>query len=289
MNALRMVIITGLSGSGKSTAIKALEDMGYICIDNLPIGLLPKFVELIEHSQHHSKQVALVMDARGPDFLEGAHEALLQLKQGVEDLNVLFLEAEVEILVRRYSETRRRHPMAPRGSVRDGINQEKTLISPLRHLADHLIDTSQLTVHDLKQRLKQLFDPESKKSPTLTVNLLSFGFKAGLPIEADLVFDVRFLSNPFFIEELRPFTGLNPKVSNYVLSQGACRIFLTHLYNFLDFLLPQFNAEGKTYLTIAIGCTGGKHRSVAIIQAVGKRLSSSAFTVNVSHRDAVND
>ena len=289
MKPIHIVIVTGLSGSGKSTAIHALEDIGYFCIDNLPVALLPKFLELISNSQHPIEHVAIVMDVRSSGFSTEAKSLFEVVRGNGHNLEVLFLEANIPTLVRRYNATRRRHPLAPHGSVRDGILTELEEMAAVRHLSNPIINTSKLTVHDLKRRIQDLYNPHPLSKPSLAVNILSFGFKAGLPSEADLVFDVRFLNNPYFQEELRLLSGKTSDVATYVLSQAAAQTFLNHTQTLLSFLLPHYKTEGKTYLTIAIGCTGGQHRSVAIAQALAKRLHSLPYNINVLHRDIRTD
>lgn len=286
MRSIHIVVVTGMSGSGKSTAIRALEDLGYFCVDNLPVLLLPRFLELVSQSQHSIQHVALVIDVREGAFLDDARATFAQVEAAGHTLEIVFLEADTDVLVRRYSETRRRHPLAPHGAVRQGIEQEIKDMAELRHMAQHTVNTSSLTVHDLKRRIQDLFNPEPDSAPRLTVNVLSFGFKHGLPSESDLVFDVRFLTNPYFVEALRTQSGRHPDVAAYVLHQSAAQTFLTHVHDLLDFLLPQYLNEGKTYLTIAVGCTGGQHRSVAIAEAVARRLAPLPYVVNVRHRDA---
>lgn len=281
--ALSIIVVTGLSGSGKSTGIRALEDLGFFCIDNLPVALMPKLAELAAQSKN--RHVALVMDARERGFVDQAAAVFRDVRSLGHTVHVLYLHADTDTLVRRYSETRRRHPMAPDGSVVDGIHQEIKALAPIRHLADQTIDTTNLTVHDLKKHIQQLYAPSGQTTRTLVVNVMSFGFKRGLPKEADLVFDVRFLDNPYFVERLRPLSGRSPDVADYVLRQPTAQHFLALVYAMVDYLLPLYQKEGKTYLTVAIGCTGGQHRSVAIAEAVTGQLRKSEYTINVSHRD----
>ncbi len=281
------LVVTGLSGSGKSTALRALEDLGYFCVDNLPVALLPKFLELTRQSSPRITHVGLVMDVREPAFIEDGERIFTQLQRDGEALHVLFLEADTDTLVRRYSETRRRHPLSPYGSVRDGILTEIDAMASIRHLADQTLDTTDLTVHDLKKRIRDLYDPENASTHHLALNLLSFGYANGLPAEADLVFDVRFLANPHFIPDLRPRTGRDPDVAAYVLQQPAAQTLLNHLTALLDFLLPLYHAEGKRYLTLAVGCTGGKHRSVALTEELARRLlQAHPHPLRLTHRDA---
>ena len=283
MKPVQIVVITGLSGSGKSTAIRALEDLDYFCIDNMPVVLLPKFLDLLHGADNPIQKMGLVVDARGA-FLTEAEATFRAVKAEGHHLEILFLEADDDTLVRRYSETRRKHPLAPRGSVEEGVLAERHALQDLRHMADHVLGTTPLNVHDLRRAVGRLFS-DQKEDRRLIVNVVSFGFKAGLPKGADLVFDVRFLLNPHFIPELRPQTGLQPDVSRYVLSQPKTQTFIEHLSSMLDFLIPQYEAEGKSYLTIAIGCTGGKHRSVAIAQFIAEHLACSPHTINTHHRD----
>jgi len=280
-----IVVVTGLSGSGKSTALRALEDLGYFCVDNMPVALLPKFIELTRQSRPRITHIALVMDVREPSFVEEGERVFTEVEQMGQELHVLFLEAEVETLVRRYSETRRLHPLSPHGSVRDGILQEIDALASMRHAADETIDTTDLTVHDLKNRVQALYAPDRARARALTVNLMSFGFKHGLPAEADLVFDVRFLANPHFVQALKPLTGKDSGVSAYVLEQPAAQTFLSQIVGMMEFVLPLYQAEGKRYLTVAIGCTGGQHRSVAMAEELQRRLGLLPYTLNLVHRD----
>lgn len=287
MQPIHIIVITGLSGSGKSTAIRALEDLDFFCIDNLPVVLLPKVLELLDHTRHPKRQVGLVIDAREREFLHTAEETFQAVREAGHQLEVVFLEADTDTLVRRYSETRRKHPLAPQGSVRDGIELENTFLSDLRHLANHTINTNDLTVHDLRKEIQSRFR-EDEDSRSMTVNILSFGFKHGSPSEADLVFDVRFLRNPHFVPGLRNKTGSDPEVADYVLSQPHTLTFLSHLFSMLDFVLPLYQSEGKNYLTIAIGCTGGQHRSVAVAEETHRYLMRLPYNLNLRHREAVN-
>lgn len=281
----RVVIVSGLSGSGKSTAVRALEDMGFFCIDNLPVPLLPKVLELANSSKSSPsiRDFAFVVDTREREFLHDADVTLEQLRAEGANVEVIFLEAQDEKLIQRYSETRRPHPMAPDGSVREGIAREREMLSALREHADVVVDSTAHTVHSLKALIKDHFSNEV--SSTLTVNLLSFGFKHGLPPECDLVFDVRFLPNPYFVEGLREQTGLDAPVRDYVLGQSEAGGVLQLLRHVGDFMLPLYEREGKHYLTVGIGCTGGKHRSVAISEAVAMRWRGKGWKVQVRHRD----
>jgi UPF0042 nucleotide-binding protein len=279
---LRLIIITGLSGAGKSWAIKCFEDMGYYCVDNLPTTLIPTFAELCTHSTRRIARIALGVDIREREYLAPIVEVLSELRAAGHHTEVLFLEASEESLVRRYHETRRRHPVSS-GSLLDGIREERKLLANLRELADRVIDTSQITVHELRQRLVELYGEAA--SPGLSVNLLSFGYKFGVPYEADLVFDCRFLPNPFFVDALKAQDGRTPAVRRFVLEQPDGRELLRRLQDLLGYLLPHYQREGKAYLTVAVGCTGGRHRSVALAEELREAVAAHGIPVNVTHRD----
>jgi len=277
-----LVIITGLSGSGKSTAARSLEDAGFIVVDNLPLVLLPDFLAL---PHHEPQKVAVVVDARSPGFLSGSREILANLQALGYRVDVLFLEASDQDLIRRFSETRRRHPLARKEGVFEAVERERELMADLRQQATVLLDSTGMTVHQLRQRvLTVIFGPD-EEAGRLQIQLQSFGFRNGLPLEADLVFDVRFLDNPHFVEQLRPLTGLDPDVSGFVLSQADYQQFSGKLVNLLFFLIPRYQAEGKNSLTIAIGCTGGRHRSVAVAEDLRPYLLGTGCSVEVTHRD----
>jgi UPF0042 nucleotide-binding protein len=267
--AKTILVITGLSGSGKSTAIRALEDAGWFCIDNLPAPLLVKVTEL----GGAQERLAFGIDAREGSFLQEAPQALDEARRAGHHVDVLFLDSSDEALTRRYSETRRRHPLADKGGVAEGIARERALLQPLRDTAEHVLDTSTMTVHELRRQVMTRFSPTP--AGQLAVTVMSFGFKYGVPSNADLVFDVRFLPNPFFVPELKAFTGKEPRVAQFVLDRPDAWDFLDRVAGLLGFLLPRYQKEGKTYLTVAVGCTGGKHRSVAIAQALAERLKES--------------
>ena len=279
----RTVLVTGMSGAGKSTTTRALEDLGFFCIDNLPVVLLPKMTELAAAAGEEIRRLAIVIDAREGRFLSEAPHYIAEVRKGGHPLEVLFLEASDDALIRRFSETRRRHPLAGKGGVADGIHRERALLNDLRHLADQLIDTSGLTVHELKALIQSRFSTAQAAGPNLSI--MSFGFRYGIPSQADLVFDVRFLPNPYFVPELRPFTGVDPRVAGYVLERDETQLFLRKIVDLCEFLLPLYQRERKAYLTIAVGCTGGKHRSVAIAHELTRRLSMS-HAVQVNDRDA---
>lgn len=282
---IRFVIVTGLSGAGKSYAIKCLEDLGYFCVDNLPTTLIPTFAELCANSSRGMQAIALGVDVREGEYLANMVETIQELRSRRHHVDVLFLEASDETLVRRYHETRRRHPLAGEGNVIDGIRAERKALAHLREIANQVIDTTSLTVHQLKDQMVRSYGPQGHQGG-LTVSLVSFGFKHGVPYDADLVFDVRFLPNPHFVAALRKWSGRHAKVSRYVLRSPASREFLRHAAGMLKFLLPQYIEEGKTYLTVAIGCTGGRHRSVAIAEALGRKLQGmKGIQLHVRHRD----
>lgn len=280
----RVVILTGVSGSGKSTALRALEDAGWYCVDNLPVVLLEKLVELSRHAGGQVARLALVVDARDERFLPEAPRVIEEVRRQGTRVDVLFLDASDEALLRRYSETRRRHPLAGEGgSVPEGIAAERRALEPLKAVAGEVLDSTQMTVHDLKRFVHTRFvEPGASR---LGVTVVSFGFRNGLPSHADLVLDVRFLPNPYFVPALRPHSGLESPVREFVLGQADAREFLDRLADFGAFLLPRFAAEGKSYLTLAIGCTGGRHRSVAIAEELARRLREAGTPARVWHRD----
>lgn len=282
--AISFVIITGLSGAGKSYAIKCFEDMGYFCVDNLPTTLIPTFAELCAQSSRQIQKIALGVDVREGEYLEHFVEALQALRARGHRVEVLFLEAGDEALVRRYHETRRRHPLAGEGSVLDGIRAERHALAHLREVAGRIIDTSGLTVHQFKERLIEAYAAQEARD-ALTVSLVSFGFKYGVPYDADLVFDVRFLPNPHFVDGLRSLDGRDAPAAKFVLSHEDSREFLARLEDLLRFLLPLYQREGKAYLTVAIGCTGGRHRSVTLVEALRAFLEEMGWQPIVRHRD----
>ncbi len=266
-----IIVITGMSGSGKSTAIRALEDAGWFCIDNLPAPLLMKVTELGESRD----LLAFVVDVREGQFLKDAPRAIEEARRAGHKVEVLFLDSSDDALTRRYSETRRRHPLSGAGSVAEGIARERGALQELREQAEHVVDTSSLTVHELRRQVMARFGNTSHTQ--LSLSVMSFGFKYGVPSNADMVLDVRFLPNPFFVPELKAFTGREPNVAAFVLDRPDSGVFLDKTYEMLEFLVPRYQREGKSYLTVAIGCTGGKHRSVAIAHALTQRLKLAAF------------
>ncbi len=284
----RLVIITGLSGSGKSTAARALEDQGFFVVDNLPLVLLPEFMELPQQSAGRSTPVAVVIDIRNQDYLSSYREILQQIKDAGHQVDVLFLDAADDVLVRRYSETRRRHPLKQKEGVLESVRQERRLLAEVMGRATITIDSSLLTPHQLRAKVLQIGFGGDESYP-LAVLLQSFGFRHGLPAGSDLVMDVRFLPNPHFVPDLRPHTGLAAAVSDYVLSQPTTQQFLSSFLGLLKFLLPHYHQEGKSYLTISIGCTGGHHRSVALVEKIYQELSAPFMTMEVLHRDIAKE
>ncbi|NPV03247.1 MAG: RNase adapter RapZ [Syntrophaceae bacterium] len=284
MQNLRIVIVTGMSGSGKSTALRALEDVGFFCVDNLPVALLPKFLEIQTDTASEISKVALVMDLRERYFLERYAEIFSSLKAQGHRIEILFLDASDESLLRRFRETRRAHPLCERGTVMEGIALEREKLKALREMADTVIDTSSFNVHQLKEVIQRHFtaSPSEKR---LVINLMSFGYRYGLPPEADLVLDVRFLPNPYFIEELKNLNGEDGKIEDYVMGWQESRTFLRQLLDMMEFLLPLYEKEGKSSLNVALGCTGGKHRSVVIAKQLARYFSGKNYLMNLTHRD----
>jgi UPF0042 nucleotide-binding protein len=276
---VRVVVVTGVSGAGKSTALKALEDLDYFCVDNLPLPLVEKFVELLA-AQNEMSKVALVVDAREGEFLSSYKGTMAALAARGHEVEVLFLDTPDETLLRRFSETRRRHPLAD-DDLRAAIAEERTLLRPLREDASAVVDTGNLNVHQLKGIIQERY---GRQAGALSVTLLSFGFKHGYPAEADIVLDVRFLPNPYFVEAISALSGLDEAVSTYVLESDDAKELLRHVQELLTFLLPRFEREGKAYLTVAVGCTGGRHRSVAVVQELARRLAGR-WPLTVRHRD----
>ncbi|MBN2282717.1 MAG: RNase adapter RapZ [Deltaproteobacteria bacterium] len=284
MKNLRVVIVTGLSGSGKSTALRALEDIGFFCVDNLPILLLEKFLEMQSGATSEISKVAIVMDLREKYFLENYLEVISRLKKRKFRIEILFLEAGDEELLHRFSETRRVHPVSEKGSILESIKVERLSLAPLREMADTVLDSSHYNVHKLKELVQQYYlaPAEGKK---MTVHLMSFGYRFGLPLEADMVFDVRFLPNPYFVKDLKKYDGNDEKVEQYVMKWADTKRFVKRLLDMVDFLMPLFEKEGKSYLTIAIGCTGGKHRSVVILNQLAQHFAGKEYSVTINHRD----
>jgi UPF0042 nucleotide-binding protein len=279
-----VVIVTGLSGAGKSQALKTLEDLGYFCVDNLPPALIPTFIQLCTQMREPISRIAMGVDVRGGEFFDDLSSALATMDQAGTRPMVLFLEADDDILVRRYKETRRRHPLSPQGSTLEGIREERKMLSDLKSKASIIIDTSNLSPGELRRQLVEVFS-KNVKLQKLLVTIVTFGFKHGLPMDADLVFDVRFLPNPYYLAELKPLSGLDSRVSQFVMRSSLSKSFFLRLSRFVDFLLPHYVEEGKSHLTITIGCTGGRHRSVAVGEALGAHLEAKEHTVVMEHRD----
>jgi len=281
----RLVVITGLSGSGKSLAVRCFEDLGFFCVDNLPVGLIHPFRALIQRSGEQIPHAALVIDARERGFLEQFPEILLGLRDMGSPVKLLFFECSDDTLKMRFSETRRPHPMADSAStLEQAITAERKALRPLRDMADRIIDTTRYTPHELRAFLQNAYSLSSGKDGP-NVNIISFGFKYGVPAEADLLFDVRFLPNPFFEEELRQLDGRTKEVQAFLNASSLAGEFMERLEDFMDFLIPQYATEGKTYLFVALGCTGGKHRSVALAERLGQYLTQRHIPCSVSHRD----
>ena len=280
---MRIVVVTGMSGAGMRTALKVLEDAGYYCVDNLPVELVLKFLELAVNNSRNISNIAMCVDVRvGENFGEFATVLSAMDKMGYE-YDILFLEAEDEVLVKRYKETRRNHPLAGEHRIMEGILQEREEIAFLKEKADYIIDTSTLLTRELKKELEKIFEDENFNN--LMVTVLSFGFKYGIPVDADLVFDVRFLPNPYYFDEMRPLTGNDALVHDYVMGFKEAEEFLAKLTDMINFLIPNYILEGKNRLVIGIGCTGGKHRSVTIANELFSRLEGNNFGVKVEHRD----
>jgi UPF0042 nucleotide-binding protein len=279
-----VLIITGLSGSGKSTVLRTLEDIGYFCIDNLPLSLLGALLQKVAQPLQDGRKVALVMDVRTEGFLKNYSRVFKRLERQGYGLHLLFLEADEAVLIRRFSQTRRQHPLADRETIGEALRQERRSLAGLRRLAQRIVDTSNLNPHQLRQLIMAEYSDLSERE-RMFLHLSSFAYKHGVPPEADLVVDVRFLPNPYFVEDLREATGNEPAVRSYVLDQEVTRQFLDRLFALLDFLLPLYQREGKTHLNLAIGCTGGQHRSVVIANALGQHLARGNYQFTLTHRD----
>jgi UPF0042 nucleotide-binding protein len=281
---MEFIIVTGMSGAGKSQTIKTLEDLGVFCVDNLPATLIPTVADLCAHSERRVERVAFVVDVREREFLGPLQDVLATLRQHGHTVRILFLEADDQVLLRRFSESRRPHPLAPQGSVLRGISLERERMASLKAEADMVVETSGLTIHDLRRLLVAAFRDDQPGTKT-AITLVSFGYRHGLPPDADLVLDLRCLPNPHFQEELRPLTGRDPKVSDFLLEDTKARSYLEELLQFLRFALPYYVQEGRAYLTIALGCTGGRHRSVSAAEFLARQLQGDGREVGVRHRD----
>ena len=284
MQNITIIVITGLSGSGKSTAIRALEDIGFFCVDNLPPALLPKFIELCKASSGEFSKVAMVMDVRGGTFLKEYPDIFKDLREKGQKIKILFLESSDEILVRRFKETRRQHPLEKKGLVLEGIKEERDKLSGLRMLASEIIDSSSFTVHQLRELITQFF-AEFPEERMMTIILSSFGYKFGIPYDVDLVMDVRFLPNPFFVSELRYLSGNDEEVYKYVMKNEVAESFRKKFFALINFLIPQYERDERSSLNIWVGCTGGQHRSVAVINCLEKHLSKKKYQLRIVHRD----
>jgi len=278
----QLVIVTGLSGSGKGSVLKTLEDLGYYCVDNLPVSIIPIFSELYVQGAGEIERAALGVDAREGEQLEKLPEIFRKLSKETH-VTLVFVEASDDVLMRRFSETRRPHPVGRNLPVREGIREERRKMAPIRRLADVIIDTTKFNVHELQHIVAEQFQNPDLKP--LVVSVVSFGFRHGIPTDADLVFDVRFLPNPHFVPKLRPFSGKDPRVARYIRSFSQTKVFLKKIEGLLTYLIPHYIAEGKSYLTIAFGCTGGRHRSVMMAEVIRRALAKKGYTVKVVHRD----
>lgn len=282
---MKFLIITGMNGAGKTVALKTMEDMGYFCVDNLPVFLIPQFAELSFRDDSETN-VALGIDTRSGKGFTELKEALDRIREKGIKYEVLFLDASDEVLIKRYKESRRHHPLAPKGRIEEGIEKERVAVSWLRSEADYLIDTSKLIARELKIQLENILGNDDENYKNMVINIVSFGFKHGIPQDADLVFDVRFLPNPYYEDHLKSLTGLSKEVRDYVNKDGSAAEFLSRFEDMIGFLLPQYVKEGKNQLVIAFGCTGGKHRSVSVAESVYEKLSmNSDYIVSILHRD----
>ncbi|MDD7182320.1 RNase adapter RapZ [Peptostreptococcus porci] len=287
---MKFVIVTGLSGSGKSEAMRALEDMGYYCVDNLPPALIVNFAELFFHSNSNIDKVALGIDIRGREFFQELNSALEHLDSANFKFDMIYLDCDDDVLVKRYKMTRRNHPLAANSQISDGIKKERVIMEPLKKYSRMIIDTSNMKPKDLKQEIASIYDEDDGlNSPNITISVVSFGFKYGLPIDADLVFDVRFLPNPYYDLDLRPKTGDSEDVRAFVMNSEVSKTFVEKLFDLYDFLIPQYINEGKQHLVIGIGCTGGRHRSVTIANYSFDYLNGKGYRVVKKHRDAKLD
>lgn len=284
MEKFRLLIVTGLSGAGKSRVLQSLEDMGYFCIDNLPPILMPKFAELCFQGGERVSHVAMVVDSRGGEFFNALAEALETLREMKVDYDVVFMEASDKVLINRFKESRRSHPLATNGRITQGLEKERKLLAEIRGKADYIIDTSAMSAKELKSLLKRYF-VQTSNSSRMAVTVVSFGFKHGMPVDADMIWDVRFLPNPFYLEELRHKTGRVPAVAEYIESFDVTKTFKAKFLDMMGFLIPQYENEGKSQFVVGVGCTGGMHRSVCMAEALGEFLKETGHRVVVEHRD----
>lgn len=282
---MRFIVVTGMSGGGRSTALKVLEDAGFYCVDNLPVSLIEKFVELLSGQEQEIHNAALGLDVRAGQSFEDAADVLQQIRESGHHLEILFMDADENALIKRYKESRRIHPLAQEGRIEDGVRKEKQILTKIRSIADYVIDTSNLLTRELKQELDRIFVGNEAYN-SLMVTVMSFGFKHGIPTDADLVFDVRFLPNPFYVEELKQKTGNDKEVRDYVMNCSEAGEFLAKLEDMMTFLIPNYIKEGKNRLVVAIGCTGGKHRSVTLANALYQGLKNQGnYGITLHHRD----
>jgi len=286
---MRFVILTGLSGAGKTQAVRNLEDLGFFCVDNLPPVLIPKFAEACYQSNGNIDRIALVIDIRSGKFFDDLFESLSYLKEQGYEYEILFLEASDKALIKRYKESRRKHPLAPEGRVLNGIDTERRKLKDVRERADHIINTTRLSARELTVEINNIFGEEGQIETELVITVLSFGFKYGIPMDSDLVFDVRFLPNPYYIPELKQYSGNDKPVRDYVLDFEGTKVFIDKLQDMLLFLIPNYKTEGKRQLIVSIGCTGGRHRSVAIANKIYEILNQNGYNVNIDHRDVNED
>lgn len=286
---MRFVIVTGLSGAGKTEATRSLEDLGYFCVDNLPPKLIPKFAEACVQSEGKIDKIALVIDIRGGIFFDDLFESIEYLKANDFNYEILFLEASDEVLVKRFKETRRSHPLSPDGRVLTGITQEREKLREIKNIADIIIDTSKYEIRHLREKINETYGDNKNPERQLSITVLSFGFKYGIPVDSDLVFDVRFIPNPFYIPELKEYSGNDAPVKEYVLKQSETVTFIDKLIDMLKYLIPNYRKEGKRQLIISIGCTGGRHRSVAIANEIHRRLNEENYNAKIEHRDVAED
>lgn len=286
---MRFVIVTGLSGAGKTQAIRSLEDLGFFCVDNLPPTLIPKFAEACYQTDGRIDRIALVIDIRGGKFFDDLFVSLKYLKELNYGYEILFLDATDEVLIKRFKESRRKHPLAPDGRILNGILEERNKLEEVKTNADQIVDTSKLSTRELREAIWKIYSEEGQVENELMITVLSFGFKYGIPVDSDLVFDVRFLPNPFYIPELKKYSGLDEPVIKYVLEHKETEVFIDKLEDMLEFLIPNYLSEGKRQLILSIGCTGGRHRSVAIANAIYEKLKNKGHKVNIDHRDINED
>ena len=283
----RIIIVTGMSGSGKTQACRYLEDLGYFCVDNLPPVFIPKFVELCTHAGNHFNKMVFVVDTRSREFFDDLVQVLDDMDKGNQDYEMLFMDASDDVIIRRYKETRRRHPMAPSTRISDGVFKERKRLEGVRSKATYVIDTSNLARAELREKIHLLFGKGD--GDIMTISVLSFGFKFGMPLDADMVLDVRFLPNPFYVQELRHKSGSVAEVAAYIEEKTVTQDYLKRLDSFIDFLVPQYVREGKSQLVIAIGCTGGMHRSVFVAKHIYDLLAQKGYAVNLEHRDLMKN